>query len=203
MWSRAPDAVAVVVATHPHPLMGGDMENLVPAGLAAGLPGRGVSVLRFDFRGVRQSEGTHGGGTAEVLDVRAALAEAESSSEHGDDLPFGSVPLVLVGYSFGADVAARSQTDALDAWVLVAPPLADPKPLCAGDPRPVLVLAAAHDQYFPYDDAVSRTANWVTATTEEIPGADHFLAGRSAWLVDRIATFVDQLRGEKVRSDGP
>ena len=175
----------MVVATHPHPLMGGDMTNLVPAGLAGALPGRGVSVLRFDFRGVGRSEGTHGGGSDEVLDVRAALAEAD----HGDH-----VPLLLVGYSFGAEVAAASATDALDAWVLVAPPLSDSRPFCARDPRPVLVLAAAHDQYFPADEAITRTSGWVATTTEEIPGADHFLAGRTAWLADRIAAFVEEVR---------
>src|SRR4029453_961058 len=68
-----PGAGAGLVLCHPHPLYGGDMDNPVVGRAAEGAQGPGGATLRFNFRGVGASGGTHGGGTAEMNDVRAAL----------------------------------------------------------------------------------------------------------------------------------
>src|SRR5437667_12050565 len=58
----------------------------------------GLATLRFNFRGVGGSAGTHGGGVAEQDDARIALDVLAQAT--------GEVPLAIPGYSFGAWVAA-------------------------------------------------------------------------------------------------
>ena len=58
---------------HPHPLYGGTMHNKVVYRMARGLRRSGSVVLRFNFRGVNLSEGSHDNGHGELEDARAAL----------------------------------------------------------------------------------------------------------------------------------
>ena len=48
---------AGVVLTHPHPRHGGNMRSMVPGELTRILPDAGVAILRFNFRGMGNSEG--------------------------------------------------------------------------------------------------------------------------------------------------
>src|ERR1700726_344921 len=79
---------------HPHPLFGGTMHNKVVYQAAKTLHGRGLPVLRFNFRGAGMSEGSHDGGQGEREDVRAGLDYL------GKEFP--GLPILLGGFSFGA-----------------------------------------------------------------------------------------------------
>ena len=105
------------VITHPHPLFGGDMANNVVLTAVRALAARGMSALRFNFRGVGRSTGTYGGGMDEADDVAAALPFLKSR------IPG---PHFVLGYSFGAAVASRAliQGLAADGAIFVAPPIA-------------------------------------------------------------------------------
>ena len=94
------------VITHPHPLFGGDMANNVVLTAVRALAARGMSALRFNFRGVGRSTGTYGGGIEEADDVAAALAFLKSRTPG---------PHYVVGYSFGAAVAGRALLKGLSA----------------------------------------------------------------------------------------
>jgi len=159
----APRAAAVLC--HPHPAYGGDRHNIVVDALFRALPAAGIAALRFDFRGA-------GGG--EQDDVLAALDRLA-----GD---VAGVPLWLVGYSFGADVALGVDDPRLAGWVAVAPPLrfGSPPVPAAGDPRPALLLVPEQDAYSPPERTRAATAAWPTVTVEVVPMADHFLAGAGA-----------------------
>jgi alpha/beta superfamily hydrolase len=183
-----PSPVAAAVLAHPHPQFGGDMRALVTGELFARLPAAGIACLRFNFRGVGASEGTHDDGKGERLDVAAAVAALAGA------VP--DVPLVLSGYSFGADVCTAVADDRLAAWVLVAAPLAIVpvrEMVVADDPRPKLLLVPEHDQYRSPDSAREATAAWVNTTVEAVPGADHFMAGRTAVVADRFTAFTKTL----------
>src|SRR5277367_3618124 len=67
------DPSLVAVVCHPHPLFGGTMHNKVVFQAAKAIHGRGIPVLRFNFRGAGLSEGVHDKGRGEQDDVRAAL----------------------------------------------------------------------------------------------------------------------------------
>src|SRR5262249_35457442 len=107
-----------LVICHPHPLYGGGMGNPVVARGAAGASGSGLSTLRFNFRGVGRSTGTHGEGDGEQDDLKAAMRMLQSR------LP-DRIPLGVAGYSFGAGIAARVAGAGVPmaALCLIAPPL--------------------------------------------------------------------------------
>jgi alpha/beta superfamily hydrolase len=187
-WSIATPARAAGVVTHPHPLMGGVMHNPVPAGVARGLAGAGVTAVRLGFRGSGGSGGEHGGGEPERADVEAAI---DALAEVAD-----GVPLVGVGYSFGADVLLALDDARLAGVVAIAPPLRFlPAALLAAprDERPTLVLSPAHDQFCDPDQAAVTVEGWPSTTVEPIAGCDHFLAGGVQRVVDRVLAFVDDL----------
>jgi len=169
----APRAAAVLC--HPHPAYGGDRHNIVVDALFRALPAAGIAALRFDFRGA-------GGG--EQDDVLAALDRLAG------DVP--GVPLWLVGYSFGADVALGVDDPRLAGWVAVAPPLrfGSPPVPAAGDPRPALVLVPEHDAYAPPDRIGPATDAWPAVTVEVVPMADHFLVGAAADVAATVTAWL-------------
>ena len=146
----AVDAWAGAVVCHPHPAYGGDRHNVVVDRIFRTLAEAGVTVLRFDFRDT---------GTDEQRDVLAAVEDVARHLEPG-------LPLWLVGYSFGADIALGVGDERVAGWVAVAPPLQFGSPPCAteGDSRPVLILAAEHDQFTSPDHLRNVTDSWPHAT---------------------------------------
>ena len=188
-WSGPAEPEAVAVLTHPHPRFGGDMDNIVPATLARRLPDHGIATLRFNFRGTGRSSGTHGGGSDEVADVRAAVDAAYQAHP--------GVPLVGVGYSFGADVLLASDVARrLAGVVAVAPPLAVVTAAELGRNRggtPTLVLVAQHDQFRDAAEAEALVADWPDTTVHVLAGADHFMAGQTDEIVDRTVGFLRPL----------
>jgi alpha/beta superfamily hydrolase len=183
-----PSPWAAAVVCHPHPLYGGDMHNTVVDALVRALGRAGVATVRFDFRGVGRSEGTHGGGLEERLDVVAAIDAVAPLAGDG--------PLLLAGYSFGAMVALTVADARLDGWFAAAPPLATtpPAPLLAGtDHRPKLIAAPEHDQYTPPAAVAEATAAWANTTIVPVAMADHFLAGRAGVVADQAVAFITTL----------
>jgi uncharacterized protein len=102
LWTPAsaglPPLAAVVC--HPHPLYGGTMHNKVVYQASRTLHDFGLAVLRFNFRGVGLSQGTHDRGRGEADDVRAALNFLAAQ--------FPGAPLLAAGFSFGAWVGLRA-----------------------------------------------------------------------------------------------
>ena len=172
-----------VVIAHPHPQYGGNMYSLVVSTLFNHLVNSGCAVLRFNFRGVGGSEGEHDFGEGEQLDVQAAV---EAMAAAGDS----QCPLVLAGWSFGADMALTCDALELAGWFLVAPPLRVLSPSrlkAAADPRPKWLAVPERDQFNPPDQAQATTANWTNAAIHPVGGADHFLVGRT----DKLNTLID------------
>jgi uncharacterized protein len=91
--------LAAAVVCHADPLQGGMMHFKVVFRAAKALQHEGLAALRFNFRGVGRSEGSHDGGNGEQDDVRAALDEIEGR--------FPGLPLLLGGFSFGSVMALR------------------------------------------------------------------------------------------------
>src|ERR1700730_16929112 len=111
-----PDPKGGFVLCHPHPLYGGDMDNPVVMRAAEVVGEVGDATLRFNFRGVGASTGTHDKGAGEQDDVRAAVAALAGH------LPPGS-PVGVIGYSFGAWTATRAMRPGDAPLGLIAPPL--------------------------------------------------------------------------------
>lgn len=178
---------AAVVITHPHPQMGGDMYTPVPAGFFRATAGTDVAALRFNFRGVGKSTGAHDKGGAERLDVTAALEHLAQVAPE--------VPLLLAGWSFGADVSLTVDDDRVAGWFLAAPPLAvvDPSEMAAQhSSSPKILAIGENDQFNPPDKAAVTVAGWQNTSIQIIDGADHFFGAALPALVAQFSDFVNQ-----------
>ncbi|MBV4489984.1 alpha/beta hydrolase [Pseudomonas oryzicola] len=91
------DARGAVLICHPNPVQGGTMLNKVVSTLQRSARDAGYVTLRFNYRGVGQSAGSHDMGAGEVADAEAAAAWLREKHP--------GLPLVLMGFSFGGFVA--------------------------------------------------------------------------------------------------
>jgi alpha/beta superfamily hydrolase len=92
---QAPRGVAIIA--HPHPLFGGTMDNKVVQTLARAFVQSGFTAVRFNFRGVGASAGTHDAGQGELQDLLEVVRQVA---------PDG--PIALAGFSFGAFVTSHA-----------------------------------------------------------------------------------------------
>lgn len=161
---------AVVVVAHPLPTMGGTMENKVVTTLAKTFVELGYAALRFNFRGVGNSEGEFDSGNGEVEDVLAAVEHMQGE--------FGHLPLILSGFSFGGYVQARAAQHLHPQphkLVLVAPAVG--RFAMPHVPHNTLVLHGEHDEVISLSD----TLDWARPQHLPIvvlPEAGHFFHGR-------------------------
>ena len=172
--------VGGAVVCHPHPLYGGSRRDVVVDSVTRALVGAGWDVLRFDFRGAGGSTGNHGGGIPEQFDVRAAI-----------DVVADDRPVIVAGYSFGADVALSVTDPRISRWIAVAPVLSIfTEFVAAHDARPKTLIAAAHDQFRPAADLSSAVDTWSATDIVVVEGADHFFHGAQRAIIDAIGAVL-------------
>jgi alpha/beta superfamily hydrolase len=166
---------------------GGGQRNRVISAMHDRLLATPVVPRRFDFSSVEEA---------------AAQADTVSAIEACDG------PVLLIGYSFGAAVAAAITHPAVVGWALIAPALVVPQfvspasplrppaqPPVAADHRPKLVVIAERDAWFGADVLDPLAAEWVACERRTVPSADHFFAATTdvvadlavAWAVARAA----------------
>ena len=165
--AEQPRGVALVA--HPHPLYGGTMENKVAQTLARTFVTLGYATVRFNFRGVGASEGTHDDGRGETDDLYRMYKYVREQ--------YPDLPVALSGFSFGTYVQSMLQQ----------------RLIAEGTPaeRMVLVGTAAGKWPMPevpqdtilihgeVDDTITLTQVLDWARPQDIPvivipGADHF-----------------------------
>jgi len=161
-----------VIITHPHPQYGGDMYNPVVESIGHAYQRKGMTTLRFNFRGVGSSEGSFGDGIGEGEDVLAAVRYLR---EKGQD------QIDLTGYSFGAWVNAHIAPGdaAINTMTMVSPPVAfmvfDAR---LSLPQLGLVVSGSQDEIAPPDKIQGLMPGWnPSASFKEIQDADHFYFG--------------------------
>lgn len=193
--SQPENPTRVFVLCHPHPQMGGTMNAPLLLRLREGLVAEGWAVLRFNFRGIGESEGEPADGIPEVADAEGAVESARSR--------WSGLPVAIGGWSFGAAVALRVavRQDDIAACAVVAPAVV-PKPgITAGVPpasevdlsTPVLVVCGANDKQVPPEEC-REWAGAVGAEYVEVPGANHFFWAKydqlthimSSWLAENV-----------------
>lgn len=161
-----------------HPLL----EEIAAQAVAANL-----DVLRFNFRGIGDSEGTWDRGRGEGNDVAAAM---EWAAAHGP--PIAGV----TGWSFGAAMALVWHAEAKSTvpYVGIAPPtdsvltpdLPDPGELAAA---PRLFIVGNRDQFVDADE-LEAYASEIGAATKRYDTADHFFIFRHNRVASDVVTFV-------------
>ena len=180
-YSRPVSVQGVAVVAHPHPLYGGTMHNKVVHTLARSLRAGGAATLRFNFRGVGTSQGSHDGGVGETADTLAAVAWARGR--------WPGAALVLAGFSFGAAVAIRAAAEADPAWLISVAPAVDrvdleSTSLPAGDW--LIVQGDADDVVTPASVRAWAARRAPHARLRVLAGVGHFFHGRLHELQDCI-----------------
>jgi alpha/beta superfamily hydrolase len=186
----AAPALAAAVLCHPHPQAGGTMRSIVISALYDALPRAGVTCMRFNFRGVEGSHGSYDEGRGEQLDVEAAIGELADQVD-------AALPMLLAGWSFGADLALATVVERIAGWFVVAPPLrfASDFSAVASDPRPKLLALAEHDEFREPASVIDATGAWRNTEIDVVPGASHFFVGRTDRVVELSLAMVDRLTG--------
>ncbi len=196
--------LACVVAP-PHPFMGGTLQNNVLKALAAALAAAGHVCLRFNYRGVGESDGAR-------VDVLAGM-QIFWETGHAPDDPLliadareaiswlsarVDAPLVGVGYSFGAYALAAGGLTDFCGLAMILPTLArhDFEAVrCASLPR--LVVYSDDDFATP----ASTVESWIarangSVTAHCVPGGQHFFRGLESRVAAMCCEFVETLCGE-------
>jgi alpha/beta superfamily hydrolase len=169
-----------VVVTHPHSLMGGNMHNNVVMAAWRACLDRGLSALRFNFRGVGRSGGSFDEGEGEMADLSSVIMHVKS-------------PVIIVGYSFGAWVAARylKRLDDPVPCIFISPPTAMFSfPSMKGDP--VWAVTGGSDQFcsIPVLEGLIDGERILT-----VRQADHFWFGEEDLFVPFVMEKIDLILG--------
>lgn len=182
-WDN-PEGVAsgTVVLCHPHPLQSGTMRAPLMDQVTEGLVECGLSVLRFNFRGVGSSSGTHDFGRDELHDIDAAWAAATQDRSG----PFG-----LAGWSFGAATSLVwiAGTGLAVPWVGIAPPVkGERSPALPTElpPAPRTFIIGDRDQFTTVAE-MREYAQQVSGVVEVIKGSDHFFYFRERIVANLMA----------------
>ena len=162
------------------------MENKVVARAARYIAESGIEAIRFNFRGVDQSEGKHDEGKGERDDLLAVTHHVLEVSPRAR--------LALVGFSFGSWIALEVgvKHPAVDVLVGLAPPIR----MFTFDydnatSKPTLVVYAGNDQYTP----AASTRSWIESAKQPIqsllvPDVDHFFGDQVDMVGRAVAEFV-------------
>jgi alpha/beta superfamily hydrolase len=163
-----------VVIAHPHPLFGGTMQNKVVQTLAKAFVQNGWRAIRFNFRGVGESEGAYDEGRGEVDDLMSVIDATCKMLQ----------PMALAGFSFGAYVTSQalarlSPSHKLEKLVFVG--------TAVSRFQVASVTSDLHDKtlvlHGEVDDTVplARELDWArpqTLPVTVIPGVEHFFHGK-------------------------
>lgn len=188
LFAPANNINTVAIICHPHPLYSGDMHNKVVTTVASACQDLEISTVRFNFRGVGQSEGHYANGSGEHDDLLAVVSWVQQRYPKAD--------IFLVGFSFGAYVAA-SVVSVLKVrgLILIAPPISnfpfqDLSILC-----PLVVLQGEQDEVVDCAvvDAWFQSLNNPAYKIIFFPQTSHFFHGKILELRTALKESIAQI----------
>jgi len=178
---------AAVVLAHPHPLYGGTLHNPVIFHADRELNRAGFTTVRFNFRGVGESEGMHDDARGEVQDVAAVASWLRALVPR--------VPLVLVGYSFGSRcVVQYALTDPTVAAVVAIgfPNRAWSFEGIEALGRPFAAVQGTKDEFGPIPEVEKILAKMSPpGVLYKIEGAPHLFPGRAPETAAQVVKAVE------------
>lgn len=183
-----------ILICHPHPEQGGTMRAPIIGAIAKEATNAGFTAVRFNFRGVGESTGTHDRGIGEVSDVAVMAGFIE------DEMPDLAG---IAGWSFGAAVSLQWHTRAHSPipYVGIAPPV--DSPLTPALPQnhalhtaPRLFIVGERDQFVDVP-ALNLYATSSDAMIEIYPGSDHFFVFKHERLARDVVDFVSSAEASR------
>ena len=188
LYLPVPDARGLALICHPNPVKGGTMLNKVVSTLQRTARDAGYSTLRFNYRGVGASAGSHDMHMGEVDDAEAASDWLRAQHP--------GLPLSLLGFSFGGFVAAalggrlEGRGQQLEHIFMVAPavmrldenvPLAQSGTLTLIQPEDDEVVPPA--AVYAWSEALARPHELL-----KVAECGHFFHGRLTDLKELVST---------------
>jgi len=193
-----------VLIVGPHPMLGGDFDNNVIRELATQLAERNALTLRFNYRGVGQSDGNPVLSTNNIADFWAR-SRIDEESGFADDTAaaarflkevYGCVSHV-VGYSFGAWLGSRwaAESEAVTSISLVAPTISQHDYSHLSHLAISKLIVASFDDFaVPTESLQQQFLEWASPKRLVIENIDnHFFRGHESWLTETVERFM---RGE-------
>jgi alpha/beta superfamily hydrolase len=176
-----------VVICHPHPPDGGTMHNKVVSTLAKSFVESGYISIRFNFRGIGQSQGNYNHGIGEQADCLSVLNWVQQQRP--------SAPIALAGFSFGAWVALKASEQFLPLlMVSVAPPVGFRDFSTVQSPAcPWLAVQGLQDEVVDANTVVT----WLEQQNPRpdiiaMPETSHFFHGKLLPLREHVKAFLQQ-----------
>lgn len=184
----------VALVLHPHPLHGGTMNNKVAYLTYKMFSDKGFNVMRFNFRGVGQSEGTYGDGEGELTDAAAMIDWLQSTFPNARSY-------FVAGFSFGAWIAMQllMRRPEIQGFIAIAPP-ANKYDFSFLAPCPVsgMIIHGDKDEIVPYahveqlaDRLSKQRGLYIDFRT--INGADHFFRDKMEDLSSHLSDHMESL----------
>ncbi len=181
----APAGRPVAVLCHPQPLTT-TMDDPLIIQLADDLAAAGFITLRFNFRGVGESEGEQTDGRLEPLDVAGAvefaLAEPGANREK----------LCLVGHAFGAYVALvyAAHDPRVKTVVAISPSVFRLTPELGAFDRPKLFITGEHDEVAPRHKLEPWIERLPARGLKIISGARHLMRGYESTAAQAVVHYL-------------
>jgi alpha/beta superfamily hydrolase len=170
---------------HPHSLQGGTMTNKVVTTLARTFKDLGIPSLRFNFRGVGQSEGVYDAGVGESADMLSLVQDWKKEQPEAQ--------FIFAGFSFGSYVTYRVAAQcAHQLLISVAPAVHhyDYKEFSPA-PYPWLIIQGDEDEVVPAE----MVFDFATQAQPEIPvirfaETTHFFHGKLIELKNKLSEYL-------------
>jgi uncharacterized protein len=185
-----------------HPAFDGSKDHQTLTSCYQALAHRGFSVLRINYRGIGKSNGEFGiterddemdTGEGEVSDANSALDFMHSRH--------GSVPCMVVGFSYGAWIGAQVMARRPEVTDLVCvspqPNIYDFSFMSSFCPASSLIISAGGDQVVPrqsIDEMMFALATLQHGKAEHVrvPGAGHLFNGAIPEMMKTILQYVER-----------
>ena len=180
----------LALVAHPHPLMGGTMDNKVAQTMARAFNQLGYVSVRPNFRGVGGTAGVHDEGVGELEDLLhitdwmcapSSWTQFEATTNQTWVASSNTLPLVVSGFSFGSFVGSHLVQRLADlgrpAERLVMVGSAAGKWTLAPVPADTILIHGELDETIP----LTNVFDWARPqelTVQVVPGADHFFHRR-------------------------
>ncbi|MEM6811046.1 MAG: alpha/beta hydrolase [Pseudomonadota bacterium] len=198
--SKTPDAPLALIL-HPNPEHGGTMNNKISYMMFQIMKQRGFSVLRFNFRGVGNSQGHYDQGEGELSDAASAL---DWMQELNKNAPY----VWVAGFSFGAWIGMQllMRRPEIEGFISVAPPanLYDFSFL-APCPSDGLIIQGDRDDIVPHESVEKlveklHMQKGIEIDHRVVNGANHFFHNKTDELMTHIHDHMNnaEFSGHKI-----
>ncbi len=180
-----------ILICHPHPLFGGNFNSNVVSAVFNGLKDNNMSCMKFNFRGVGFSTGSHTDGEGEISDAAACLDYLMKEKKYTE--------LIVCGYSYGAAIGCSAAVMFNNVLGYIA--ISFPWDLMGGDyknltqtNKPKLFIQGDMDQIAYYSNFDTHFNFYKEPKIKlVIKGADHLYVGHESEVTGKVLEFCENL----------